>query len=97
MRAALAAVALGAAACAPLPVERAETLCLADARRAAQPLRGEVRTGVTSGGAATRVELDIGTPDLNGRDPAAEFEACVLRRSGQRPSRPLYDQPGWNG
>ncbi|MFZ5752131.1 MAG: hypothetical protein ACOY5U_13855 [Pseudomonadota bacterium] len=96
MRAALAALAAGLTACTPLPVERAEALCRADARRTVAPLRGTVRTGFADGALASRVELELGTPDAAGRDPAAEFDACVLRRSGQRPSRPLYEQPGWS-
>ncbi|AZL58592.1 hypothetical protein EI545_06935 [Tabrizicola piscis] len=83
------------AACGPIPVADAEQLCLDRARLAQQP-RGQVAVGVTSdGGAASRIELDISTDYLTGRDPAVVFENCVVARSGQLPTRPLYQMPGY--
>lgn len=83
------------AACGPIPVADAERLCFDRARLAQQP-RGEVAVGVTSdGGAASRIELDITSDYIMGRDPAVVFENCVVARSGQLPTRPLYEMPGY--
>jgi hypothetical protein len=67
------------AACAPIPVDEAERQCLAGG----------------TGGFGAQVTIDVSTDYLAGRDPAAVFDACVLRRSGNPPSRPLTSQPGW--
>lgn len=87
-------------ACGPVPVERAERQCLRDAELAARP-RGEVVIGVLGGGGGTRaagsVELEISSDYIVGRDPSDVFNRCVVRRSGQIPTRPLADQPGWHG
>ncbi|MDP5308303.1 hypothetical protein [Paracoccus spongiarum] len=89
------------AGCAPLPVERAEASCLRDAELASGP-RGQVTMGVAGGGgrssgAIGSVELNISSDYLMGRDPSDVFNRCVLRRSGQMPTRSLADQPGWRG
>jgi hypothetical protein len=80
-------------ACGPVPVDRAERECLKDARLAEAP-RGNVWIGGNSAG-QTRMggEITITSDFLLGRDPSQVFDACVMRRSGQRPSRPLIDQP----
>lgn len=87
-------------ACGPVPVEQAEASCLRDAELAQRP-RGEVIMGVGSGGGSTgafgRVELDVSSDYLMGRDPSEVYSRCVMRRSGQAPTRALYDQPGWRG
>lgn len=86
---------LGLMACAPIPVDRAERACLASARDASGP-RTEMGVGVGSHGVrGGYVQVGIGSDYIMGRDPSAVFQDCVLRRSGQMPSRPLYDQPGW--
>lgn len=82
------------AACAPIPVDEAERQCLAEARAARAP-QGEVLVGGGTGGFGAQVTIDVSTDYLAGRDPAAVFDACVLRRSGNPPSRPLTSQPGW--
>jgi hypothetical protein len=41
------------------------------------------------------VELEITSDFLMGRDPSAVFETCVMQKSGQLPSRPLSQMPGW--
>ena len=88
---------LGLAACGPVPVEQAERACLERARLAERP-RGEVRIGANSNGqVGTEVDLTISSDFLRGRDPSAVFNACVQQKSGQFPSRALYDQPGWRG
>jgi hypothetical protein len=84
-------------ACAPVPVEQAERACLERARLAERP-RGEVRIGASSNGqVGTEVDLTISSDYLRGRDPSAVFNACVQQKSGQFPTRALYDQPGWRG
>lgn len=89
------------AACGPIPVDQAERVCLRDAELAQRP-RGSVAVGAASGSGGGidgfgRVELEIGSDYIMGRDPSAVFDRCVRRRSGQLPTRPLYDQPGWRG
>lgn len=99
-RAALAALAAAAAltACAPVPVAQAERTCLAEAQSARGP-RSHVSIGVASDGRSVRpvagLSLSISGDDLAGRDPADSFNRCVMRRSGEMPTRPLSAQPGW--
>lgn len=88
-------------ACGPVPVAQAETSCLRDAELAASP-RGEVTMGVAGGHGASRgvtgeVDLELSTDYLAGRDPSDVFNRCVMRRSGQLPTRSLYDHPDWRG
>ncbi len=83
------------AACGPVTLQQAERQCFERARLAQQP-RGEVAIGVGSGGrAAAGAELTVTSDYLMGRDPAAVYEACVVAKSGELPSRPLYDRPDW--
>ena len=85
------------AACGPIPVAEAERQCYDRARLAQQP-RGEVAVGVNSNGkAAGAVELSISSDFLLGKDPSAVYDSCVMAKSGQPPSRRLYDYPGWKG
>lgn len=88
-------------ACGPIPVDQAETVCLRDAELAVRP-RGDVQVGIGSGSdgglrSVGRISVDISSDYIAGRDPSAVFDRCVLRRSGQSPTRPLDDQPGWRG
>jgi hypothetical protein len=99
VRAGLVAIALAVtlSACGPMSLERAEDVCLEQARLAAGP-RGEVKLGVTSnGGAAAGLELTIDSNYLRGRDPALVYETCVVAKSGEPPTRPLYARPDWKG
>ena len=83
------------AACGPITVEQAERQCFERARLAQQP-RGEVGIGITSNGDAAGVlELEVSGDYLMGRDPAAVYETCVVAKSGEPPSRPLYARPDW--
>ena len=83
------------AGCGPISVEQAERQCFERARLAQQP-RGEVGIGVTSNGDAAGVlELEVSGDYLLGRDPAAVYETCVMAKSGEPPSRPLYARPDW--
>lgn len=88
------------AACAPVPVDRAERSCLLDAREARAP-RGDIAIGLGTDGHSVRpmgrVSVSVSSDYVMGRDPSEVFNRCVLRRSGQMPTRPLQDQPGWVG
>lgn len=82
-------------ACGPIPLDQAERQCFDRARLAQQP-RGELAVGVGSGGkAAGRFEVNVSSDFIMGRDPSAVYDSCVLQKSGQAPSRPLYSFPGW--
>lgn len=84
-------------ACGPVSVAEAERQCFERARLAQQP-RGEVAVGVGTGGhSGGRLEVTIGSDYLLGRDPAAVYETCVMAKSGEPPSRPLYARPDWKG
>jgi hypothetical protein len=84
-------------ACGPIPVAQAERQCLERARLAQQP-RGEISVGMSSDGRmAGGLELEISSDFLAGRDPSAVFEACVMQKSGEVPSRSLSQMPGWTG
>lgn len=90
------AVLLPLLACGPIPVDLAERQCLEPARLAQQP-RGSVGVGASSDGrVAGTFELMISSDFIAGRDPADVFNSCVKQKSGQFPSRTLYDQPGWS-
>ena len=90
----------GLAACGPVPVEQAERACMDSARLAERP-RGNVElgVGVGNGGPRTmgRVEIDVSSDYIMGRDPSQVYQSCVLRRSGQLPTRPYHDAPGGIG
>lgn len=95
---ACAVVGLTLVACGPVPVLQAERNCLSNARAATAP-RSEVAVGVVSDGHRVRpaasLELNISSDYMMGKDPSEVFNNCVLRQSGELPTRPLYDQPGW--
>ena len=88
---------LALAACGPVSVQQAERDCFERARLAQQP-RGMVKLGATSGGnVAGGLDLSVSSDYLMGKDPSAVFESCVMTKSGQMPTRPLYEMPGWKG
>ncbi|WP_112311640.1 hypothetical protein [Pseudogemmobacter bohemicus] len=91
LRLALPVLLLLVAACGPVPVHRAEELCLQAAREAKGPT-GTAAIGIVSGPSGTRprsdLELNISSDWLMGRDPAAVYETCVVSKSGQVPTRP---------
>ncbi len=85
------------AACGPMSVQQAERECFERARLAAAP-RGEVSVGVGSDGkTAGGVELSVSSDYILGKDPSAVYEICVTSKSGQLPTRPLYQRPDWKG
>jgi hypothetical protein len=89
---------LGIAGCAtaPVPVEEAEMTCLRDARDAVRP-RTEIGLGLGSDGyRGGYVGVELSSDYIMGRSPADVFDACVRRRSGHAPNRPLNEQPGWS-
>ena len=97
MRALVMGLPLVLLACGPVPLPQAERECFQRARLAQQP-RGEVAVGFDSSGRMrSRLEMDITSDFITGRDPAAVYDSCVYQKSGQAPSRPLYSFPEWKG
>jgi hypothetical protein len=94
--AALAGIAVALAACGPVSVEQAERECLERARGTVHP-RGTVALGGSTTGAVARVDLDVSSDFLAGRDPSAVYEGCVIRKTGLAPRQPLYMIPDWKG
>ena len=85
------------AACGPIPLAQAERACMEDAYLATAP-RGSVGVGIGSGGRAFgSFEMSVSSDYVMGRDPADVYATCVQRRSGQPPTKPLYDHPAWAG
>ncbi len=83
--------------CGPMTQAEAERQCFERARLAQQP-RGTLGVGVGSGGHADgSIELAVSSDFLLGRDPSAIYETCVMARTGEPPSRPLYARPDWKG
>lgn len=88
-------IALPLTACGPVSREQAERDCYARARLAKQP-RGEVGVGIDSEGRThSSLKLSVSSDYIQGRDPAAVYDACVYQKSGQMPSQPLYTRPDW--
>lgn len=76
------------AACGPETVAQAERNCLQQARLAERP-RGTLELGIGSGGGRRAgLDVEITSDFLLGRDPADVWQACVVQRSGQLPTRP---------
>ncbi|NPD14061.1 hypothetical protein HOY34_02465 [Xinfangfangia sp. D13-10-4-6] len=95
-----AVLALALAACGPVPVHVAEEQCMKPARQARAPT-GTAGIGIVSGPHGTRtrgdLELNISSDWLLRKDPSAVYETCVMAKSGQAPSRPLYQRSDWKG
>lgn len=80
-------------ACGPISQQQAERECLAQARLAQQP-RGSVAVGIGSDGRArSAIDVTISSDFIQGRDPSQVYDNCVVRRSGQMPSRPFSSIP----
>jgi hypothetical protein len=85
------------AACGPMSVAEAERQCFERARLAQQP-RGAVTVGASSDGRKSAgLELNVSSDFLLGKDPSAVYESCVMAKTGQPPTRPLYARPDWRG
>lgn len=87
--------------CGPVPLAQAEASCLRAAELAERP-RGTATLGMGTDSHGNlrsmgRLEVDISSDYISGRDPSDVYNRCVLRRSGQMPTRALYEQPGWRG
>ncbi len=52
--------------------------------------------GVNSDGKTSGLlELQVSTDYLQGRDPSAVYDQCVVQKSGMPPSIPLYSRSDW--
>lgn len=97
MRYAVSFVLVLLAACGPMSLSEAERQCFERARLAQQP-RGEIAVGASSDGRkAAGFELNVSSDFLLGKDPSAVYESCVMSKTGQAPSQPLYMRPDWKG
>ena len=82
-------------ACGPVSVQQAEKACFEQARLAQHP-RGTVGVGINSNGKPSGVlDVQISGDYLQGRDPSAVYDQCVVQKSGQVPSQPLYSRSDW--
>lgn len=80
-------------ACGPVSLEQAERDCLHTARLAQQP-RGSVGIGVDSNGnVKPQFDVTVSSDYLSGRDPSQVYDSCVMRKSGQMPSRSFSSIP----
>lgn len=80
-------------ACGPVSREQAERDCLHTARLAEQP-RGSVGVGVDSNGKVQpQFDVTVSSDYLSGRDPSQVYDSCVMRKSGQMPSRSFSSIP----
>lgn len=97
MRYAVSLILVLLAACGPMSLSEAERQCFERARLAQQP-RGEIAVGASSDGRkAAGFELNVSSDFLLGKDPSAVYESCVMSKTGQAPSQPLYMRPDWKG
>jgi hypothetical protein len=84
------------AACGPMSLQNAEKQCFERARLAQQP-RGEIYAGIGNGKPAGGFKIEVTSDYLLRRDPSAVYDQCVLQKSGQAPSQPLYSRTDWKG
>lgn len=82
---------------APVSVEQAERICMAELDRSYRP-RTQVTMGVSAGSHGVRpragVAVGLSSDMIAQRDPAEAYARCVLRRSGQMPVRSYHDWLG---
>lgn len=80
----------------PVTVEQAERSCLSEIHAARPDTR--VSLGIVGGSGGIRphagLSVSMSSDAIMGRDPSDQFNTCVMRRSGQMPTRPLAEQPG---
>lgn len=80
-----------------MTLAEAERQCFERARMARAPT-GAISVGASSDGRkAAGIELNVSSDFLLGKDPSAVYESCVMQKTGQAPSRPLYMRPDWKG
>lgn len=79
-----------------MSMAEAERQCFERARLASKP-RGEVWIGASTEGSVAAVDLDISSDYLLRKDPSAVYESCVMSKTGQAPTRPLYMRSDWKG
>ncbi len=77
------------AACAPVPVRMAERQCHAQFAPH-KPVSGEAGMGVATDGFHSKMRVNINLGANMQGDPSAAYDACVYRKSGQMPTRPLH-------
>lgn len=82
----VAAAGLVLAACANMPVERAEAQCAEMLR----PASGEAKIGVNQDGAVYDIDMTLQATTMMSGDPSERYNRCVYNRSGQFPTRPFY-------
>ena len=79
----------------PIPVEQAERQCAERAWNATRP-QSSVGIGVGTDGHRTwtgaGISIGVSSDYLQGRDPNEVYTSCVVQRSGQYPTRPLYNR-----
>ncbi len=93
MRRAILFAVLTLTACGPIPRAQAERECLHQARLAQHP-RGSVGVGMdSSGNVRPTFDVTISSDYIQGRDPSQVYDNCVMRRSGEMPSRPFSSIP----
>lgn len=77
------------AACGPVSPELAARQCEERARAADGPT-GSVGVGFNDRGETlTKLSITIGSDYISGLDPHEVYDACVRRKTGQAPIRPL--------
>ena len=86
---AMLALPLAMSACAPVPVETAQRQCYAQFAPKT-PISGEAGMGVTTEGFRSKLKVELNLGATVQGDPSAAYDACVYRKSGRMPTRPLY-------
>jgi len=82
---------LALASCGPIPVGQAESVC-AERFATKPPLSATAKAGVSSnGGTVSDFEVEF-APSVTFGDPSAAYTSCVVRKSGEYPTRPLYQR-----
>lgn len=89
MRPVLIIAAMSLAACAEMTPERAADRCEERARAAQGPEIGLVMGVNSNSGAFGGANVGISLDALQGRDPLAVYESCVMNLTGEPPIRPV--------
>lgn len=81
-------VLIGTAACTPMSPERAADRCEERARAAQGPEIGVTIGANSNDGPFASGSFSISADAIQGRDPIAVYESCVLNLTGAPPIRP---------